>query len=130
MSYCKKILGLALVLALQILVWVSATGNAQQDARGAAWIEGANTKVNHDATAQLQNEEACAINPNNPDNVVAIWRDFRLDYRRIGVGTTFDAGVTWSDSLLIGRRRFRAPGSGNELYRRWRHTGMCSVTHY
>ena len=106
MSYYNKIFGLALVLILQILLWVSATGNAQQDAKSAAWIEGANVKVNHDATTQLQNEEACAINPSNPDNVVAIWRDFRLGYRRIGVGTTFDAGVTWSDSLLIGTEEY------------------------
>ncbi|TFH60380.1 MAG: hypothetical protein E4G91_08495 [Candidatus Zixiibacteriota bacterium] len=102
MSYCKKILGLILVLMLQTLLWVSATGNAQQEAKIATWIEGANVKVNHDATTQLQNEQSCVINPTDPDNVVAIWRDFRLGYRRIGVGNTFDAGVTWSDSLLIG----------------------------
>jgi hypothetical protein len=102
MSHCKRILGLFPVLALLILLWVSTPGNAHADSRSVTWIEGANIKVNHDATTQLQNEESCAINPTNPDNVVAIWRDFRLGYRRIGVGTTFDAGVTWSDSLLIG----------------------------
>jgi hypothetical protein len=102
MSYCKTIIGLVPVTMLQIMLWVSATGNAQQDAKGVTWIEGANVKINHDATTQLQNEESCVINPNNPNNVVAIWRDFRLGYRRIGVGNTFDAGVTWSDSLLIG----------------------------
>jgi hypothetical protein len=106
MSYCKKILGLALVLALQIVLWVSTTGNAQQDAKGATWIEGANVKVNHDATNQLQNEQSCAINPSSPENVVAIWRDFRLGYRRIGVGNTFDGGATWSDSLLVGTSRY------------------------
>jgi hypothetical protein len=106
MSHYKKIFGLVLVSALQTLLWVSVTGNAQQDARGAAWVEGANIKVNHDATTQLQNEQSCVINANDPDNVVAIWRDFRLGYRRIGVGNTFDAGVTWSDSLLIGTTEY------------------------
>lgn len=106
MSYRKKILEFAPLLTLLILLLASATGNAQTDAKGATWIEGANVKVNHDATTQLQNEEACAINPSNPDNVVAIWRDFRLGYRRVGVGTTFDGGATWSDSLLIGTAQY------------------------
>jgi len=54
------------------LVLVSATGNTQQTAKSVTWIEGANVKVNHDTTDQLQNEQACVINPTNPDNVVAI----------------------------------------------------------
>ncbi len=64
------------------------------------WVEGANVKINTDNTTQLQNEEACVINPLNSNNVVAVWRDFRLGFRRVGVGTTFDGGTTWSDSLL------------------------------
>lgn len=64
------------------------------------WVEGANVKINTDGTFQLQNEEACIINPLNPDNVVAVWRDFRLGFRRIGLGRTTNGGTTWTDSLI------------------------------
>ena len=60
-----------------------------------------NIQVNHDNTSQLQNEEMVAINPTNTDDAVALWRDFRLGYRRIGVGYTVDAGQTWHDTLMV-----------------------------
>lgn len=59
-----------------------------------------NIQVNHDGTTHLQNEEVVCINPTNTDNAVAIWRDFRLGYRRVGIGYTFDGGQTWIDTLL------------------------------
>jgi len=59
-----------------------------------------NVKINSDNTTQLQNEEMVCINPLDTDNAVAVWRDFRLGYRRIGVGYTFDGGETWNDYLL------------------------------
>ncbi len=62
--------------------------------------EGENIKINTDATTQLQNEQACVINPNDPDNVVGVWRDFRLGFRQVGIGNTFDGGQTWVDSLM------------------------------
>jgi hypothetical protein len=60
-----------------------------------------NWRINSDTTTQLQNEEQVAVNPLDPDNLVAVWRDFRLGYRRVGVGYTFDGGVTWHDELLV-----------------------------
>ena len=60
-----------------------------------------NIRVNSDNSGQLQNEEMVCINPTNTANAVALWRDFRLGYRRIGVGYTFDGGQTWSDTLLV-----------------------------
>jgi hypothetical protein len=62
--------------------------------------EPCNWKVNSDSTTQVQNEEQVVVNPSDPDNLVAVWRDFRLGYRRVGVGYSFDAGITWHDSLL------------------------------
>ena len=59
-----------------------------------------NWRINSDQTTELQNEEQVAINPLDPDNLVAVWRDFRLGHRRVGVGYTFDGGITWHDSLL------------------------------
>lgn len=60
-----------------------------------------NIQLNSDTTLQLQNEEQIAINPTNPDNMVAVWRDFRLGYRQVGWGYTFDGGATWTDGGLF-----------------------------
>ena len=62
------------------------------------WI---NVKLNTDATQQLQNEQQVVVNPTNPLNLVAIWRDFRLGYRQVGYGYTFDGGATWTNPGLF-----------------------------
>lgn len=61
----------------------------------------ANVLINHDGSNQVQNEEQIVINPTEGNNLVAIWRDFRLGYRRVGIGYTLDAGQTWFDTLLV-----------------------------
>jgi hypothetical protein len=68
------------------------------DAADPEWV---NIQLNLDETTQLQNEEQIAVNPRNPDNMVAVWRDFRLGYRRVGWGYTFDGGETWTEGGLI-----------------------------
>lgn len=60
-----------------------------------------NIKVNTDLTTQLQNEEQVAVDPTNPDNLVAVWRDFRLGFRQVGWGYSHDGGVTWTEGGLI-----------------------------
>ena len=60
-----------------------------------------NIRVNSDASTNIHNEEQVWVNPANPQNMVAVWRDFRLGYRRIGVGVSNNEGNTWSDSLLV-----------------------------
>jgi len=59
-----------------------------------------NIRVNHDATTQLQNEQQIVVNPLDSLNVVAVWRDFRLGYRQVGVGYSTDGGLTWRDTLF------------------------------
>jgi len=59
-----------------------------------------NIKINSDQTAELQNEEVVCISPLDPDIAVAVWRDFRFGYRRVGVGRTTDGGRTWTDALI------------------------------
>ncbi|HEY3295231.1 MAG TPA: T9SS type A sorting domain-containing protein [bacterium] len=59
-----------------------------------------NRRVNSDNTTQVQNEEMACISPLDSQNFVAAWRDFRLGYRRIGVGYTTDGGQVWHDTLL------------------------------
>jgi hypothetical protein len=61
---------------------------------------GENVKLNTDGTSEIHNEEQIAVNPLDGQNVVAVWRDFRLGFRRVGVGTSHDGGVTWTDRLL------------------------------
>jgi len=51
-------------------------------------------------TTQLQNEEQVWTCPVDSSVVIAVWRDFRLGYRQIGVGRSTDAGNTWTDSLV------------------------------
>lgn len=65
-----------------------------------------NIKLNTDATFELQNEEQVAVDPTNPDNLVAVWRDFRLGFRQCGWGYTHDGGVTWTEGGLISQTPF------------------------
>lgn len=59
-----------------------------------------NVKVNSDLTGFLQNEQQIWISPFNSDIVIADWRDFRLGYRRVGIGVSTDGGMSWTDSLF------------------------------
>ncbi|HWO58017.1 MAG TPA: sialidase family protein [bacterium] len=60
-----------------------------------------NIKINTDATTELQNEEQVAVDPTNPNNLVAVWRDFRLGYRQVGWGYSHDGGASWIEGGLI-----------------------------
>ncbi|HUU46955.1 MAG TPA: sialidase family protein [Acidobacteriota bacterium] len=60
-----------------------------------------NIKLNTDNTFQLQNEESVAVDPTNPNNLVAVWRDFRLGYRQVGWGYSHDGGSTWTEGGLV-----------------------------
>jgi hypothetical protein len=59
-----------------------------------------NLRVNSDNSGQVQNEEQACISPVDPNVFVSVWRDFRLGYRRIGVGYSHDKGLTWTDTLF------------------------------
>ncbi len=59
-----------------------------------------NFRVNQDNTQELQNEQQIVTNPTNPDNLVAVWRDFRLGYRRVAYSASFDGGLTWTEDLF------------------------------
>jgi hypothetical protein len=60
-----------------------------------------NIKINNDTTEELQNEEQIVMNPKDSTNLVAVWRDFRLGYRQVGYGYSFDGGLTWNQSLFV-----------------------------
>ncbi len=52
----------------------------------------------------LQNEEQMWVCPTDSNIIIAVWRDFRLGYRQIGIGRSTDAGNTWTDSLVSATR--------------------------
>ena len=54
-------------------------------------------------SAELQNEEQIFVSPVDSLILIADWRDFRLGYRRIGLGISRDGGNTWTDSLITER---------------------------
>jgi hypothetical protein len=71
-----------------------------------------NLKINQDSTTELQNEEQIAVNPLDGQNVVAVWRDFRLGFRQVGVGASFDGGLTWTEDLMVDPRFTRQSDPG------------------
>lgn len=63
-------------------------------------IEFTNFRINSDSVDNFHNEEQIVVNPTDSANLVACWRDFRLGYRQIGIGYSFDGGLTWDDYLI------------------------------
>lgn len=81
-----------------------------------------NVRINSDNTTQIQNEEMIAINPYNTNQVVAVWRDFRLGYRQVGHGYSTDGGASWTDELFASYETYPEltwesdPGLGVDKY--------------
>jgi hypothetical protein len=80
-------------IAAAIVAWILLSA-------GSAQATPPNVKVNSDVTQFLQNEEQIWISPLDASIVIADWRDWRLGYRRLGIGVSTDGGMTWSDSLF------------------------------
>ena len=60
-----------------------------------------NIKINNDTTTEVQNEEQIIMNPKDSTNLVAVWRDFRVGYRQVAYGYSFDGGLTWGQNLFV-----------------------------
>jgi hypothetical protein len=56
--------------------------------------------INSDGTSEIHNMSQIWVSPNDSNVVMIVWRDFRLGYRRVGLGVSYDEGHTWLDSLL------------------------------
>ena len=63
--------------------------------------------INTDGTSEIHNEEQIWVSPVDSNVVMIVWRDFRLGYRRVGLGLSLDGGHTWIDSLLSGGIYYR-----------------------
>jgi hypothetical protein len=58
-----------------------------------------NTRVNQDCSLRRQAEEVLAINPTNPDNLIAGQNDSRIGFNRCGYDFSMDGGKTWGDMV-------------------------------
>lgn len=58
-----------------------------------------NTRVNQDCSLRRQAEEVLAINPNDPDNLIAGQNDSRIGFNHCGYDFSFDRGKTWGDMV-------------------------------
>lgn len=89
-----------------------------------------NWRINSDTTQQLQNEQQVVINPTDPDNLVAIWRDFRLGHREVGVGYSFDGGLTWTDHLIDGPGQYSLHSDPGLTFDRFGNIYACILSYH
>lgn len=81
-------------------------------------IVASNVQVTTNAAAQ--NEPAVAVNPTDPDNVLAAWNDYSAASGQTqvwdGVGTSHDGGATWNSRLLEPNPK-SVPGAVQNVFR-------------
>jgi len=58
-----------------------------------------NIRVNQDCSRRRQAEEVIAINPTDPDNLIAGQNDSRIGFNHCGYDFSFDGGKTWGDMV-------------------------------
>ena len=70
-------------------------------------LPGADLRVNQDLSLRFQNETAVAINPANPQHIVAGWCDnflfdpnWTLQLTDLAFGSSFDGGQTWQSQII------------------------------
>ncbi len=57
-----------------------------------------NVRVNQDCSFRRQAEEAIAIDPNDPNHLIASSNDSRIGFNHCGVEASFNRGRTWIDT--------------------------------
>lgn len=77
----------------------SATGGCPNNYVGGGTKGGRNTKVNQDCSLRRQAEEVIAVNPTNPNNLIAGQNDSRVGFNHCGYAWSFDGGKTWGDMV-------------------------------
>ena len=60
---------------------------------------GTNVRVNQDCSLRRQAEEVIAVNPTNPNNLIAGQNDSRIGFNHCGYAWSFDGGKTWGDQI-------------------------------
>jgi hypothetical protein len=77
----------------------SGTGGCPNRFVGGGTGGGPNTRVNQDCSLRRQAEEVVAVNPTNPDNLIAGQNDSRVGFNHCGYAWSFDGGKTWGDMV-------------------------------
>ena len=77
----------------------SASGGCPNNYVGGGTNGGRNTRVNQDCSLRRQAEEVIAINPVNPNNLIAGQNDSRIGFNHCGYDWSFDGGKTWGDMV-------------------------------
>ncbi len=72
-----------------------------------------NVRVNQDCTFRRQAENDIAVNPSNPDNLLAGQNDSRVGYNQCGIDYSRNGGQNWGDLLPPERQKVNLP-SGQE----------------
>jgi hypothetical protein len=58
-----------------------------------------NVRVNQDCSLRRQAEEVVAVDPNDPNHLIAGQNDSRVGFNKCGYDWSFDGGKTWGDQL-------------------------------
>ena len=58
-----------------------------------------NIRVNQDCSLRRQAEEVIAVDPTNPDHLIAGQNDSRIGFNHCGYDWSFDGGKTWGDQV-------------------------------
>ncbi len=77
----------------------NATGGCPNRYVGGGSNAGPNVRVNQDCSLRRQAEEVIAVNPTNPNNLIAGQNDSRIGYNHCGYAWSFDGGKTWGDQI-------------------------------
>jgi hypothetical protein len=77
----------------------SATAGCPNRFVGGGGKGGPNVRVNQDCSLRRQAEEVIAVNPTNPNNLIAGQNDSRIGFNHCGYAFSFDGGKTWGDMV-------------------------------
>src|SRR2546428_5091680 len=74
-----------------------------------------NVRVNQDCTFRRQAEEGIAVNPVDPQNLIAGQNDSRIGFNHCGIDYSFNGGRTWGDQLPPFWQRLNANPVGHTV---------------
>src|SRR6266542_3969674 len=100
-----RIWAVALLAAVAVpLVFLTGSASTNKATQGCQNVFGAatsvpNFRVNQDCSFRRQAEEAIAVNPTDPKNLVAGQNDSRIGFNHCGYDYSTDKGKTWGDMI-------------------------------
>lgn len=83
--------------------------NPEPNSLGCERGSGRNVRVNQDCTFRRQAEVEIAVNPTNPNNLIAGQNDSRVGFNQCGIDYSTDRGRHWGDLLPPFRQKLNNP---------------------